>query len=294
MENGSQTELMKYVKADLEKYDGLIMPVKAGFLEQVFIKKLSPKKLHPNPQDEFCSDEVGPNYSIVEKYIHQIRKNREYEVRLFDEPVIIEKIRPDGYLLLNGHHRWGAALMLDLKTMPVKITNLTQPSDIVRDLSKTTRDKRASINLDDVVFCQPESEPAEKSLFFPYNRIYRERIRKGIPSLFYALHEAGYDVWVYTSGYASTDYIRQMFRHYRIKADGIINGMNHKAPDGSNTYEQAKTLMEKKYKTTLHIETDHIVRSYVGRKDFDDLMVGSQDERWANNVISIIRGLKEQ
>lgn len=293
MENDSQTKLMKYVKTDLEKYDGLIMPVRAGFLEQIFVKKLSPKRLHPNPQDEFCSDEVGPNYSIIEKYIHQIRKNREYEVRLFDEPLFIEKIRPDGYLLLNGHHRWGAALLLDLRSIPVKITNLTQPADIVRDLSKTTREKRASINLDDVVFCNPESEPAESPLFFPFNRIFRERIRRGIPSLFYALQEAGYDVWVYTSGYASTDYIRQMFRHYQIKVDGIINGLNHTGPNGSSAYDQAKTMMEKKYKITLHIETDHVLRVRMGTKEFEDIPLEAHDERWANHVITIVRGLKD-
>lgn len=293
MDNGSQTQLMKYVKADLEQYDGLLMPAKAGFLEQIFVKKLSPKKLHPNPQDEFCHDDVGPNYAIVEKYVQQIRKNREYEVPLFDESLIIEKMRPNGYMLLNGHHRWGAALILDLKTIPVQITNLTHADDIIKDLSKTTREKRAAVNLDDVVFCRNDSEPAEKSLIFPLNRIFRERIRRGIPSLFYALHEAGYDVWVYTSGYASTDYISRMFKHYHIKADGIINGLRHTGPEGSSTYDQAKTLMEKKYRITLHIEPDHVLWVCLGTKEFDDLPVGSQDEKWANNVISIVRGLKD-
>ncbi len=291
MGNESQMELMKYIKADLEKNDGLIMPVKAGFLEQIFVKKLSPKKLHPNPQDEFCSNGIGPNYAIIEKYKQQILKNKEYEVSLFDEPVIIEKIRPDGYLLLNGHHRWGAALSLGLKTIPVKITNLTTGSDIVRDLSKTTREKRASINLDDVVFCQPELEAAEKPLFFPYSRIFRERVRKGIPSLFYALQNAGYDVWVYTSGYASTDYISQLFRHYHIKVDGIINGLRHTEPNGISTYDRAKSLMEKKYKITLHIETDHVLWIRLGTKEFDDYPVEAQNEKWANNVISIVRNL---
>ncbi len=43
-----------YVKAELKKYDGIYLPVRASFLEQIFVKKLNPKKLHPNPDDEFC------------------------------------------------------------------------------------------------------------------------------------------------------------------------------------------------------------------------------------------------
>ena len=182
---------------------------------------------------------------------------------------------------------------MKLKKIPVKISNLTKAEDIIKDLSKTARVKRASINLDDVIFCQSESEAAEKPLFFPFNLIFKERIRRGIPALCIALQEAGYDIWVYTAGYASTNYISQMFRHYRIKVDGIINGLNHANNKGVSIYDQAKPLMEKKYNTTIHIDTEHVVWVRLGTKEFEDIPVNSQDEKWANNVISIVRGLKD-
>ena len=28
----------------------------------------------------------------------------------WEEPLIVEKVHPEGYMLLNGHHRWAAAL----------------------------------------------------------------------------------------------------------------------------------------------------------------------------------------
>ncbi len=87
-----------YVRAEMKKNDGSYMPVKASFLEQILVKKLSPKKLHPNPDDEFCFPEIGPNDEIIGKYGKQIRFNQKNGMELFDEPLIIEKIRPDGYM----------------------------------------------------------------------------------------------------------------------------------------------------------------------------------------------------
>lgn len=178
------------------------------------------------------------------------------------------------------------------KSIPVKIINLTHASDIIDTLEKSKRGKRASINLDDVVISAPDSKDFEKPLNFPYNRIFRERIRRGIPALFYALHEEGYDVWIYTSGFASTDYITQLFRHYHIDVDGIINGTTRLKADDNNKMKQAKSLLQEKYPVTLHIDTDSIFRTQSGSKEFEQYEIESKDERWANNVITIVRSLK--
>lgn len=292
MENDSQKNIMNYVKDALKKIDGLYMPVKAGYLEQIFTKKLDTKKLYPNPRDEFCSDEVGPNYEIIGKYVKQVIKNKELEVPLFDEPVVIEKLKPEGYMLLNGHHRWAAMLTLQEKSIPVKIINVTHASDIIKTIEKSTNNKRASLNLDDVVFCRSESEPCEKPLPFPYSRIFKEKIRRGIPALFYALHEEGYDIWVYTSGYASTDYINQLFKHYRIQVDEIVNGSTRLKFDDKNSLRQTKSLLQKQYPVTLHIDTDTVLRVHSDTKEFEQVDIESRDETWANEVVSIVRRFK--
>ena len=285
--------IREFVKEELEKYDGIYLPVRASFLEQIVIKKISPKKLHPNPDDEFCMPEIGPSDEVISKYMKQIRFNQEHSMPLFDEPLIIQKIRPDGYMMLNSHHRWAAALMLEVKKIPVSVTNVTQLSDIVGQMEKSVRSKRASINLDDVVFCQNDSEPAEKPLFFPYNRIFREPVRKGIPGLVYALQNAGYDVWIYTAGYASTDYISQMFRHHRIKVDGIINGANRLNSPKRSNLSTVKELMANKYRITLNIDTDSVSWIRSETKDFDTIGIDPNNENWAHQVIEIIRKLKE-
>ena len=55
------SQLMQFVTADIEKYDGIRMPVKASILEKALVRKVSMDKLHPNPEDEFSMPEIGPN-----------------------------------------------------------------------------------------------------------------------------------------------------------------------------------------------------------------------------------------
>lgn len=285
--------IREYVRDELEKYDGIYLPVRAGILEQFFVKQLSPKKLHPNPDDEFCFKEVGPSDEIISKYVKQIRFNQEHSLDLFDEPVMIEKMHPDGYMLINGHHRWAAALMLNVKKIPVKVTNVTHASDIIGQMEKSDRSKRASINLDDVVFCQNSTEQAEKQLFFPFNKFYPERIRSGIPGLMFALQNAGYDVWVYTSGYSSTDHISRLFRHHQINADGIINGANRLNSGRENDMGRVKDLMAQKYRITLNIDMESVSWIRSESKDFEMIDIPSDKGQWAQQVITIVRGLKD-
>ena len=286
-------KIKEYVNEELTKYDGIYLPVRAGFLEQLLVKKLSPNKLHPNPNDEFCSPDIGPNDGIIGKYLKQIRFNEQHSMPPFDEPLIIEKMRPDGYMLLNGHHRWAAALMLNLKTVPVEVTNLIHKHDIIGRMEKSSRNKRASINLDDVVFCPNETEPAEKRLIFPFRKFFPERIRLGIPGLVYALQNAGYDVWIYTTGYASTDYLNHLFWYYKIKPDGIINGANRMNSGKDNDWENVKELMARKYRITLNIDMDAVSWIRSETKDFEMIYIDSKDGSWAQQVIAIVRKLKD-
>ncbi len=285
--------IKEYVREEMKKYDGIYVPVRASLLEQIFVRNSSPKKLHPNPGDEFCHENVGPNDAVIAKYLKEITFHMEHSMELFDEPLMVEKIRPDGYMLLNGHHRWAASLMLDVEKVPVQVTNLTHESDIIGSMEKTDRTKRASINLDDVVFCRNDDEPAEKKLIFPFSRIFRERIRLGIPGLVYALHEAGYDVWFYTAGYVSSDYLKYMFRLYRIGVEGIINGYNRMDSSGRHGMSSVKELMAKKYRVTLNIDMDSVSWIRSDTKNFEMIDIPAKDETWAHEVITIVRKLKE-
>ena len=285
-------DIKDYVKKDLEKYDGVYMPVKANLAEQLFIKNLNPLKLHPNPDDEFSMKSVGPNDGIIQDYIKKIRFNQQHNLPIFEEPLIVEKMKPEGYMLINGHHRWAAALLLGLKKIPVKVVNMTHVEDILESLEKTNRVKRASVNLDDVVFCQNNEEPFEKPRFHFYNLIYREHIRKGIPALFYTLQNEGYDVWVYSSGYRSADHISWLLDRYEVYANTIINGAERRNTWNSKELAEIREKMEKKYRVTLNIDTDAVSWIRSDTKEFDQIPVKSHGEEWAKEVISIIRDLK--
>ncbi len=284
----------EYLRSDLEKTEGLWFPVKARWWEQLLIKNVSPWKLHANIIDEFSSPDIGPNYSIIQDYVENVQRNKRYGQPLFSEPLIIEKMRPNGYLLLNGHHRWAAALKLNLKSVPVTLVNTTHAADIVKMLERSTADMRASINLDDVVFCTGDSEQAEKKLPFPASRFFKERVRLGVPALCHTLHELGYDVWVYTSGYSSTDYISRLLKRYQIHVDGILNGVKRLQVGKDASFSKAREMMEKKYRVTLHIDTDSVVRIHTDTKEYEQTVIESQDGKWSNHVISIVRGFKKQ
>ena len=153
-----QTEFQQFLDSEVSKYKGVYIPVKAGVLRRLLVKKLPLYKLHPNPDDEFCFPEIGPNYQIITNYEEEMRRfdtDRQgaavYGGSSAFEPLYVEKIRPDGYMILNGHHRWAAAVRMGLRKVPIKIVNLTQQMDVERMLRNATHDKRVAMDLDEVL-----------------------------------------------------------------------------------------------------------------------------------------------
>ena len=53
------------------------------------------------------------------------------------ESIMVQKIHPSGYMILNGHHRWAAALRLGIKRVPIKILNLTHEDDIINIIERS-------------------------------------------------------------------------------------------------------------------------------------------------------------
>ena len=45
---------------------------------------------------------------------------------IFDEPVLVNRMKAGGYMILNGHHRWAAALQRGLDRLHVQIMNPEQ------------------------------------------------------------------------------------------------------------------------------------------------------------------------
>ncbi len=286
------TQLSEFLASEIEQYKGVLVPVKAGFLERVFVRKVPTDSLHPNPDDEFCDPDIGPNYGIVTDYVKTINRFGTLMPDPEDEPIIVEKVHPDGYMILNGHHRWAAALSTGLYKVPVSIVNLTHEIDIEKMIRESKHDRQVTLDLDEVVFCSDEDTLAEKSLSFPYNKLYKERIRYGIPALLHLLSVQGYDVWVYTAKYYSYEYIRAYFKKYSVKLDGIITGTALKTSNRMDEKKRTEKLFANQYSETLHIDENAILRTRRKSGEFEEYPIEAEPSDWSRIVMTILERMK--
>lgn len=289
----AKTELSEYIAKDLENQKGIYTPVHASLIERLLVKRAPCSKLHPNADDEFSMDSVGPSYEIINDYETKFREAKWMERRVFDEPLLVEKLRPDGYLILNGHHRWAAAMRCKIKKVLIKIINCVTESDVRKMLERSKHDKRVAIDLDEVIFRPSDYKYLEKKAFtFPMSLRFKKRIRLGIPALFYYLSKHGYDIWLYASDYYSIDDIRKFFRAYSARVDGVITGYGKRQSKTKSEIEMERLIFNK-YSVTLHIDNDLVVVTHGKTKEFEEYKIDSNDEDWSKKTIAIVEGIEK-
>ncbi|MBQ3487380.1 MAG: ParB N-terminal domain-containing protein [Clostridia bacterium] len=289
---GSNTAFDEFIASEVKKYKGVYVPVKAGILQRALIRWAPCASLHPNPDDEFCSPKVGPNYQIISEYMYSFRLERQSSKQYCEEPLIVEKIRPDGYMILNGHHRWAAALQLGFRRIPIEIVDLTQEMDIRNILQYSEHDKRVTLDLDEVVFRPEGDNLAEKPLPFPLRNIYKQRLRLGIPALFHYLNKKGYDIWVYSAGYYSADYIQRLFRKYGVHVTGAVTGTGRKTGEDREIRRELEALITAKYLETVHIDDAAVLRIFSQTKQVEEYGLGDGAEAWSKRVIDVMETFK--
>ena len=285
-----------FLKEETEKYKDSMVPVNALALERLLRRKAAPQKLHPNPDDEFSWPSVGPNYGIVGNYEHmylQYGAMAHSNGLPVEEPLMVQKMLPEGFMLLNGHHRWAAYMKLGVtKKVRIKIINLTRDTDIERMLQRARHTKRVSLDLDEVVFAaegEEASEPLKASLF---GKKYQERIRAGVPALLSHLENEGFDIWVYTSHYYSMEYIRSLMRRYHIRVVGIITGAGRNRRALDKMRKRVNRLIAQRYTETLHIDRDTVLRTFSDNKYFEEIPIGRDAESgWSGEALKAVRTL---
>lgn len=282
-------DYVKYVLKDLEKYNGKLTPIKASLFERLFKKKLAPTKLHPNPADEFSWESTGPNFQIIGDYAEQLRTNMALQLPLFEEPLIVEKTRPDGYMLVNGHHRWFASLRVRVPKVPVRIANLTHAEDIVAAINRSTNTMSVAFDLDEVLLVGENGFSAEPLTKRIGRKVIPERLRLGAVKAITELQSKGFDVWVYTASYQSEKYLNAMFNLYGVKVDGIINGIKRKKDKKA---EEMITKSLEKYTHRLHIDNNSLVCTYVKDSDFDQFDLEGDADNWADSIVSTLEKIK--
>ncbi len=281
----AETRFEADLREKLELQRGVYFPVRAHLSERLLVKKASPKDLLPNAEDEFCVQGIGPNYGIISGYEEKIKDALRRDVPFFDEPILVEKLRPKGYLIINGHHRWAAALRMGLKKVPISIVNLAQAMDIRKILIESDNDKRAVFDLDEVLFRSPDDPYLEKPLRFPLNLRFHERIRLGVPALFCFLKQEGYDIWVYSANYYSYDDVKLLFLHYSAVIDGAITGIRKR----SQIKKKTGALFKEKYSATLHIDNDSVL---VAQNNPEYHVLSGNARDWSSEIMDIVKGFR--
>lgn len=147
---------------------------------------------------------------------------------------------------------------------------------------------RVSFDLDDTLFVDPKKFSAESSLQFPFNKLYKERLRLGTISLLKALKEKGVEVWIYTTSFRSERYIRGLFRRYGISVDGIVNGFRHSSEVQSGKREPMPSKYPSKYKIDLHIDDDISVKQNGDTYGFRVMIIGEDDPDWTRKITECI------
>lgn len=280
MENNNIT-LSEFIAQDVEKTKDAAFPVKSSLIRRILITQYPCEKLHLNPDDEFCDPAIGPSDRIIQEYAEKFR--RADTDSLFD-PIQIVRIYPRGYMILNGHHRWAAYFRSRQKYVPVKLVNPTTESEIRKMLKNVKNDRRVSLDLDEVVFGKPGDIALEEPLPEPQSRIYKHRLRKGVPLLLNYLENHGYDVWLYSCKYYPRSYLIQYFLHYKVFIKFFITGLRRKSGLFS--------LIEEKYKGTLHIDAHSVVFVNKETREFRDFELDDRKE-WAQAVMDALKQMEE-
>ena len=293
---GKGTELKQFLAAETAKYRGVAAPVPASWFRRATTSRLPVHKLHPNPDDEFCSPDIGPNESIVSRYAGSYSRfgNDFSGGRLAGdaayESIVVQKMRPDGYMILNGHHRWAGAMRAGMDKVPVQIVNLAAPAKIKKILAAVRNQKRVTLDLDEVVFCASDGEPAEPALRFPWNRLFPQRIRLGIPANFYYLSQHGYDIWCYTSRFESEDQIRKLLKRHHAPVTGVITGAARKDGRGNGANVSIETMVFRKYEVTVHVDRKSVLRVNSVSREFREYPLPGETE-WAQELQDAFRKL---
>jgi len=291
---GSNTQFEQFLQGEVEKYRGVAVPLRASLLERALVRRVNIKKLHPNPGDEFCMPEIGPHFGIISNYCEAIRNAQNYGTgEFFNEPLTVEKMSPDGYMILNGHHRWAACLRSGINKVTIEIVNTTHEADIRSMLQSTDNHRRVTLDLDEVVFRPQGDKAVEKRRLFALRPLERKPMRLGIPALFRFLSSKGYDVWVYTKNFYSLDDVEHCFESRHAGVTGVVTGTGRKTVKSLGTGDQAENLIADKYDMTIHIDNDMLLKTSRKTGEFEEFPLKGTAGDWSREIMDIIQGMKE-
>lgn len=152
---------------------------------------------------------------------------------------------------------------------------------------------RVSFDLDEVLFVNPETHKTEPPLPFPFNKIFKERLRFGTKELINKLQDEGFEVWVYTSSFRSDRYIKTLFMLYHIRFDDIVNGTRHLKEVQGNRKETYPQKMPSKYRISLHIDDESVIVTAGKAYGFNVYQLDAHDDDWKEKILDRVYKIRK-
>lgn len=152
---------------------------------------------------------------------------------------------------------------------------------------------RVSFDLDEVLFVNPNTHKTEPELVFPFNKIFKERLRLGTPELVRKLQDEGFEVWVYTSSFRSEEYIKTLFRLYNVKFDSIVNGTRHLKEVQGKRKEVYPQKMPSKYRIALHIDDEAVIATAGKAYGFKVYQLNADDDMWKEKILERVYQIRK-
>lgn len=153
---------------------------------------------------------------------------------------------------------------------------------------------KISFDLDEVLFVSPEKYKTEEALKFPFNHIFKERLRLGTIDLIHRLQDEGFEVWVYTSSFRSIKYIRNLFRLYNIRFDDIINGDRHINEVQKDKRDTVPQKLPSKYRISLHIDDENNIVACGKMYGYNVLKIYEPDDAWTDKVLEAAYNIRKR
>ncbi|KYC40272.1 hypothetical protein WA1_27455 [Scytonema hofmannii PCC 7110] len=153
---------------------------------------------------------------------------------------------------------------------------------------------RISFDLDDTLICYEPSCLLEPNCVpFFLQPLFRESLRLGTRSLLRKLQKQNHSLWIYTTSYRSTCYLKCWFFFYGIRIDNVVNGYKHERLVKNNP----RLFWKNKYAPSkypcyfgidLHVDDSEGIRLEGLDHGFDVFIIHPQESNWYREVLKAV------
>ncbi len=153
---------------------------------------------------------------------------------------------------------------------------------------------RISFDLDDTLFVSEQKFKTEPAPKFPFNIIYKDRLRAGTVELLNYIRDQKIELWIYTTSFRSEKYITGLFKYYGIKLDSIVNGARHEREVQAGHSEGMPSKYPSKYRIDLHVDDDISVVENGKTYGFNVFQIGGPDDEWVDKIKADIEKIRKR